>query len=206
AGCGNVQLAGGMPVQSTQHQMARRCSLSALAARLRDAAATTAIHLTFWLRARGLANYWSGPMPKSKASATQPGNLRVEQRPVSALKPNPRNARVHTDKQKHQIARSINEFGFNNPVLIDGNDQIIAGHGRVEAAKLLGIDTIPTIRLEHLSEAQLRAYVIADNKLALNAGWDPEILAIEFQNLAVLELPFDLEITGFDTAEIDQLV
>jgi len=150
---------------------------------------------------------WRSPLgPKSKASAAQSGNLRVEQRLVSALKPNPRNARIHTDKQKHQIARSINEFGFNNPVLIDGNDQIIAGHGRVEAAKLLGIDMIPTIRLEHLSEAQLRAYVIADNKLALNAGWDPEILAIEFQNLAVLDLPFDLEVTGFDTAEIDLLV
>jgi DNA modification methylase len=143
-------------------------------------------------------------VPKSKASPVH--RLRVEQRPIFALKPNLRNARIHTDKQKHQIARSINEFGFNNPVLIDGNDQIIAGHGRVEAAQLLGIDTIPTIRLEHLSEAQLRAYVIADNKLALNSGWDPEILAIEFQNLAVLDLPFDLEITGFDTAEIDLLV
>jgi hypothetical protein len=78
--------------------------------------------------------------------------------------------------------------------------------GPIEAAKLLGLDRIPTIRIEHLSEDQIRAYVIADNKLALNAGWDPEILAIEFQNLAVLDLPFDLEITGFDTAEIDLLI
>jgi DNA modification methylase len=144
--------------------------------------------------------------PKTKASAAQSGKLRVEQRLVSALKPNPRNARVHSEKQKHQIARSIVEFGFNNPVLIDGNNQIIASHGRVEAAKLLGIEMIPTIRIEHLSEDQIRAYVIADNRLALNAGWDPEILAIEFQNLAVLDLPFDLEITGFDTAEIDLLI
>src|SRR5207244_6043374 len=131
---------------------------------------------------------------------------RVEPRSVSALKPNQRNARVHSKKQVHQIAQSISELGFINPVLIDGNDHIVAGHGRVEAAKLLGIESIPTIRIEHLSEAQIRAYVIADNKLALNAGWDPEILAIEFQSLAVLDLSFDLEITGFDTAEIDLLI
>jgi DNA modification methylase len=144
--------------------------------------------------------------PKSKMIGAQFEHLRIETRSVSALKPNQRNARVHSKKQIHQIAQSISEFGFINPVLIDGGDQIIAGHGRVESAKLLGIENIPTIRIDYLSEAQIRAYVIADNKLALNAGWDPEILAIEFQNLAVLDLSFDLEITGFETAEIDLLI
>jgi ParB-like chromosome segregation protein Spo0J len=108
--------------------------------------------------------------PKSKMISAKLQKLGVEQRPVAALKPNPRNARVHSDKQKSQIARSISEFGFINPVLINGDDQIIAGHGRVEAAKLLGIENIPTIRIDHLSGAQISAYVIADNKLALNAG------------------------------------
>ena len=144
-------------------------------------------------------------MPTNKAIRAQRENLRVEMLPVSTLKPNRRNARVHSPKQIHQIAR-FSEFGFNNPALIDGDDQIIAGHGRVEAARLLDIEKIPTIRIEHLSEAQMRAYVIADNKLALNAGWDPEILAIELQNLSVLDLSFDLEITGFETAEIDLLI
>jgi DNA modification methylase len=132
--------------------------------------------------------------------------LRVEQRLVSALKPNPHNARVHSRKQVHQIARSYTEFGFLNPILIDSDDQIIAGHGRVEAAKHLGIETIPTIRIDHLSKAQIRAYLIADNKLALNAGWDLEILKIEFQNLALLDPELDLELTGFETAEIDLLI
>jgi len=125
-------------------------------------------------------------MPTNKAIRAQREKLRVEILPVSALKPNRSNARVHSPKQVHQIARSISEFGFNNPALIDGDGQIIAGHGRVQAAKLLGIEKIPTIRIEHLSEAQVRAYVIADNKLALNAGWDFEILAIELQNLSVV--------------------
>src|SRR3981189_2574966 len=144
--------------------------------------------------------------PKSKMIGPRFEHLRIEPRSVSTLKPNPRNARVHSKKQIHQIAQSMSEFGFINPVLIDGDDQIIAGHGRGEAAKLLGIENIPTIRIDYLSEAQIRAYVIADNKLAENAGWDPEILAIEFQNLSVLDLSFDLEITGFDTAEIDLLI
>jgi hypothetical protein len=134
------------------------------------------------------------------------GNLRVETRPISSLKPFPRNARTHSKKQIHQIAASIREFGFTNPVLIDEFGVIVAGHGRVEAAKLLKLTRVPTIRIDYLSEGQKRAYVIADNKLALNAGWDPEILAIEFQNLSALGLEFDLEITGFETAEIDLLI
>jgi ParB-like chromosome segregation protein Spo0J len=121
-------------------------------------------------------------------------DLRIEERRVDLLKSFPRNARVHSKKQIHQIAASIREFGFTNPILIDQAEVIIAGHGRVEAARSLGLETVPTIRIEHLSDAQKRAYVLADNKLALNAGWDPEILAIEFQHLSGLDLEFDLEI------------
>jgi DNA modification methylase len=144
--------------------------------------------------------------PRAKMISAQFRNLRLEWRPVSALKPNPRNARIHSKKQIHQIAQSIMEFGFLNPVLIDGNDNLKVGHGRFEAAKQLGWELIPTICINHLSEAQIRAYVIADNKLALKAGWDVEILAAEFQELSALDLPFDLEITGFETAEIDLLI
>jgi len=119
---------------------------------------------------------------------------RVEQCAIDRLLPYPRNPRTHSDKQIHQIAASIGEFGFTNPVLADQHGQIIAGHGRVAAAKLLGLDTVPVIRVEHLSDDQKRAYVIADNKLALNAGWDPEMLAIELQNLATLTNAFSKRI------------
>lgn len=143
-------------------------------------------------------------MPRSAKISGKP--LRIESRPLSTLRPCPSNARLHSSRQIHQIASSIQEFGFNNPVLIDKKDEIIAGHGRVEAAKLLGLEAVPCIRIEHMTEEQKRAYIIADNKLALNAGWDQEILAIEFQNLSNLDLSFDLEITGFETAEIDTLI
>jgi hypothetical protein len=100
--------------------------------------------------------------------------LKVENIAVAMLRPCRNNARLHSSRQVHQIAASIREFGFNNPVLIDRKNEIIAGHGRAEAAKVLGLDVVPCIRIEHLSEEQKRAYIIADNKLALNAGWDPE--------------------------------
>jgi hypothetical protein len=132
--------------------------------------------------------------------------LKVRYQDVDALKPYAGNARTHSDKQITQIAASINKFGFNNPVLVDADNRIIAGHGRVEAAKRLGLTSIPTIRLDHLSDAERRAYVIADNRLAELAGWDREILKIELQGLADLELDFDIEITGFDTAELDDLL
>jgi DNA modification methylase len=132
--------------------------------------------------------------------------LRIDERPISSLTPFPSNARTHSTKQIHQIAASIREFGFTNPVLIDQHGMVIAGHGRVEAARLLNWPTVPTIQIENLSDAQKRAYVIADNKLALNAGWDAEILAIELQNLSTLDVDFDLEITGFETAEVDLLI
>src|ERR1700691_4046008 len=106
---------------------------------------------------------------------------RIENVPVGQLIPYKGNARTHSKKQIRQIADSIKRFGFNNPVLTDDDGQIIAGHGRVEAAKLLGLAALPTLRLSHLSAEEKRAYVLADNKLAENAGWDHEILAIEIQ-------------------------
>ncbi len=124
-----------------------------------------------------------------------------------ALRPWTRNARTHSKKQLKQIAESIRTFGFTNPVLIDQANNILAGHGRVEAAKLLGLSEVPCVRIEHMSEAEKRAYVIADNKLALNAGWDEELLAIELQGLLATEdIGFDIGVIGFDVAEIDSLV
>jgi DNA modification methylase len=130
-------------------------------------------------------------------------DLHVEERPIGSLKPAGRNARTHSKKQIHQIAASIREFGFTNPILVDENGEILAGHGRLAGAKELGLAVVPTIRLDHLSAEQKRAYILADNKLALNAGWDPEILEIEFAELSAVDLAFELEITGFSTAEID---
>ena len=128
----------------------------------------------------------------------------IIERPIRALKPYARNARTHSKKQLKQIAASIERFGFVNPVLISDDDSIIAGHGRVEAAKLLGLKTVPTLEISHLSDTERRAYILADNKLALNAGWDSELLAIELQGL--LDDSFDLELTGFDIAEIDIII
>lgn len=125
----------------------------------------------------------------------------IEHRRPADLRPYKRNARTHSKKQVRQIADSISRFGFNNPVLISDDDEIIAGHGRVEAAKLLNLDTVPTLRLSHLSAEDRRAYVLADNKLALNAGWDQEVLAIELQ--ALIDLDFDVTLTGFSLAEVD---
>jgi DNA modification methylase len=127
--------------------------------------------------------------------------MAVEHLATDRLRPYQNNARSHSKKQIRQIADSIRKFGFTNPILISDDDEIVAGHGRVEAAKLLGLDRVPTLRLSHLDAVQRRAYVLADNKLALNAGWDHELLAIELQALA--DLHFDVEITGFSLAEID---
>jgi DNA modification methylase len=127
--------------------------------------------------------------------------MAIEPMPVASLRPHPGNARTHSKKQVRQIADSIRHFGFTNPVLIGEDGGIIAGHGRVEAAKLLGLESVPTVRLAHLNAAQRRAYVLADNKLALNAGWDRELLAIELQGL--IDIDFDVELTGFSSAEID---
>jgi hypothetical protein len=131
--------------------------------------------------------------------------LRIEYKDPGGLKPRSRNPRTHSKKQVRQIAASIEQFGFVSPVLVDAKDGIIAGHGRVAAAVLLGMADIPTVRVDHLTPAQVRAYVIADNKLAENAGWDRNLLALELQELSV-ELNFDVTVTGFETAEVDLLI
>jgi ParB-like chromosome segregation protein Spo0J len=131
-------------------------------------------------------------------------SMEVELMPIGSLKPYPGNARTHSRAQVKQIAKSIQRFGFTSPVLTSDGNEIIAGHGRVEAAKLLGHASVPTLRLSHLSAAERRAYVIADNKLAQNAGWDRELLAIELQGL--IDMDFDLELTGFSLAEVDLLL
>jgi hypothetical protein len=134
-------------------------------------------------------------------------SLSISDQKIDQLKPFTQNARTHSKHQIRQIAESIRVFGFTNPVLVDSNNRIIAGHGRVEAAKLLGMDQVPTIRLEGLSEDQIRAYIIADNKLAENAGWDKSILAIELQQLLTLDgADFDVTVTGFEVAEIDLIL
>ena len=133
-------------------------------------------------------------------------NLNIEYLAISDLKPNPRNARLHSQRQLHQIAASITEFGFNVPVLIDSDKVIIAGHGRVEAARKLGMETVPVLRIDHLTNEQKRAFALADNKIALNSTWDLENLQLDMKELSALDLNFDLEITGFETAEIDLLI
>ena len=123
---------------------------------------------------------------------------------IDRLIPYARNSRTHSDEQIAQVAASIREFGFTNPVLIDGEGGIIAGHGRVMAARKLGMADVPCIRLAHLTDAQKRAYIIADNKLALNAGWDDKMLALEFADLQALD--FDLALTGFADDDIAELL
>jgi len=122
---------------------------------------------------------------------------------IKDLIPYCNNSRTHSDEQVQQIASSIKEFGFTNPVLIDEQGGIIAGHGRVMAAKKLGLAEVPCIVLDGLSEAQKKAYIIADNKLALNSGWDADMLKVEMERLG--ELGFDLSLTGFDDIELGEL-
>ena len=130
--------------------------------------------------------------------------LRIEYRPTAGLEPYARNARTHSEEQVAQIAASIREFGWTNPVLVDEKGGIIAGHGRVLAAKRLGIEQVPCIELAGLTETQKRAYVIADNKLALNAGWDEDLLRLELSDLKGLD--FDLDLIGFDEAELADIL
>jgi ParB-like nuclease domain len=125
----------------------------------------------------------------------------IEPMAVARLRPSACNARTHSRKQIRQIAGSIARFGFTNPILIDGDNHVIAGHGRLEAAKLLGLKHVPTLRLSSLDATQRRAYALADNKLALNSGWDRTALAIELQ--ALVDVKFDAEVTGFSCAEIE---
>jgi ParB-like chromosome segregation protein Spo0J len=128
----------------------------------------------------------------------------IEQIPVSDLIPYARNARTHSEQQVGQIAGSIQEFGFNVPVLIDGQNSIIAGHGRVLAAQRLKLDTVPCIRLTHLTDAQRRAYILADNRIALNSGWDEAMLQVELAELHADEV--DLGLLGFEAGELEKLL
>jgi len=126
--------------------------------------------------------------------------MKIENLKTADLIPYDRNSRTHDEHQVSQIAGSIREFSFTNPVLIDAENGIIAGHGRVMAAQVLGLDKVPCIRLSHLTETQKRAYIIADNKMALNSGWDETMLGLELADLR--ELDFDLNLTGFSEEEL----
>ncbi len=127
--------------------------------------------------------------------------MQIEQVAISELIPYARNSRTHSDEQVAQIAASIKEFGWTNPILIDGESGIIAGHGRLLAARKLGMKEVPVIQLSGMTDTQKKAYIIADNKLALNAGWDDELLRLELEELNVEE--FKMELLGFDANELN---
>lgn len=133
-------------------------------------------------------------------------DLQITYRLPEELQDNPRNARTHDKRQLKQIKDSIVAFGFTNPLLVDETGVLIAGHGRLSAAKALGLESVPVIMLEHLNDAQKRALMLADNKIALNAGWDMELLADELADLSSMDLEFGLELTGFDVADIDIII
>jgi ParB-like chromosome segregation protein Spo0J len=136
----------------------------------------------------------------------QTAALEVTYLPTKSLKPHPQNPRVHKDKQVAQIAQSIKAFGFNVPILVDDGHHVVAGHGRLLAARKLGWDTVPVIKLNHLTESQYSAFLIADNRLTENSSWDERLLGEQLKVLSELELDFDLEVTGFEIAEIDVLI
>ncbi len=130
--------------------------------------------------------------------------LKIEYLPVGKLLRYAKNSRTHSDEQVEQLVNSIREFGFTNPVLIDEKNELIAGHGRLAAAEILEMDKVPAIRLSNLSEKQKKAYRIADNKLALNAGWDMQLLAEEVKEL--MDDDFDIDLLGFNDAELDEML
>jgi DNA modification methylase len=138
-----------------------------------------------------------------RARARRAEPLKVIYRPIEELRPDPANPRVHGKKQIRQIANSIETFGFNVPVLVDADLNVIAGHGRLFACRELGWTEVPTLRLDHLTPAQARAFMIADNRLTEIASWDDRLLAQQLKDLSLLGLDFDIEVTGFETGEID---
>jgi ParB-like chromosome segregation protein Spo0J len=125
---------------------------------------------------------------------------------LDRLAPYPRNARTHSKKQIRQIANSIERFGFTNPIIVDDDNMILAGHGRAAAARLLHMEMVPTIRLSAMSQADKGAYILADNKIAENAGWDVDILAGELEFILSEAPTIDISVTGFSIAEIDTIV
>jgi ParB-like nuclease family protein len=142
----------------------------------------------------------------SRVSTNLPARdgLAIEWLPTESLKLSPNNPRTHSKRQIKLIARSIKKFGFMNPILIDSNGEIIAGHGRWEAANIAKLPKVPTLRFEHLSDAEKRAYILADNKIAEKGGWDREMLAIELQ--ALVDMDFDIEVTGFEMDEVELIL
>jgi DNA modification methylase len=150
--------------------------------------------------------YCIGPDRQAPKGGKPQDGLQVISRPIAALQPSRRNARTHSDKQIAQIAASIRQFGFTNPVLIDEKAAVLAGHGRLAAAAYLGWTAVPTITLPGLSDAQKRAYALTDNRLAEKAGWDGQVLGEELKFLSEIEVAFDISITGFDTVDIDRLI
>ncbi|MBT4040231.1 MAG: ParB N-terminal domain-containing protein [Rhodospirillales bacterium] len=146
------------------------------------------------------------PEKTAAISRREDDQLVVEYRSTSSLQPYVQNARTHPKKQVLQIVESVKAFGFNNPILIDENYEIIAGHGRLEAAKLLGLSIVPTIWITHLSDAQKQKLRLADNKIADNAGWDEKLLAFELKHIIEIDTDFDVTVTGFDAPEIDIII
>jgi len=142
----------------------------------------------------------------AKGIGSSSTRLSIQYRRIESLTPNPNNPRVHTDRQIQKIARSIEAFGFVFPVVIRPSGQVVAGHGRVQAARLLHLSEIPTVALQHLEESQLTALMLADNRLCEQSEWDPKLLGKELKALSEVELNFSLEATGFETAEIDVLI
>lgn len=132
--------------------------------------------------------------------------LAITYQDPAKLNPRATNPRTHSKKQIEQIAAAIQRFGFTNPILVDQNNGVIAGHGRLAAAKFIGLSQVPTVRVADMNEAEIRAYVIADNKLAENAGWDKRLLGLELRYLSELEINLDVTITGFEVPEIDILI
>jgi hypothetical protein len=133
-------------------------------------------------------------------------HLEIEYRPIDSVIPYARNARTHSDRQIRQLARSIEAFGFINPVLVDEEGVLVAGHARVLAARKLGFEVIPIIRIDHLNDAEKRAYILADNRLAENAGWDDDLLRVELEFLSQVDIDFDASLTGFTTTDIDLIL
>lgn len=149
----------------------------------------------------------ASPRPIENSASTKLGKivppLAIVYRDIDKLQPDSQNPRVHSERQIRQVARSIQAFGFNVPFLVDSKLQVVAGHGRLAACKLLGINRVPTICLDHLNANQIRAFMIADNRLTENAGWDDHLLAEQLKTLSEAQLDFSLEATGFEMGEID---
>ena len=142
-------------------------------------------------------------MSQNAVGASPVRQLTVQYRPVGSLQSDPRNARTHPKRQLDQLRASILQFGFTNPILVDESGVLIAGHGRLLAAKDIGLPVVPVIELVGLTEAEKKALRLADNKIALNAGWDLEILKLELADISSLDIDFDLNLTGFASGEID---